>query len=302
MSQAPALRLRDFALIALICLAWGCNFLTSAAALRELPPLMFTAMRMAVLALALLPFLRWPPRGQWRLLIAVAICNVVLHFGTSFWSLKMAGDLASPAIVMQSYVPMAALLAWWLRGERFAWRTGLAIVVSFGGILVLGFDPIVLDNPQSLALMLISGFFLALGTVLMRGLSGIDLFSQQGWSAWIGLGPLLLWSTLAEPGAWSALAQSSWVGWGGAIYAALIASLLGHGLFYHLVQTHPVARITPYLLFAPLVAIGLGLWFWGDRPGPRLWIGGAMVLGGVLAIALRNFARQRVLVPDPGEI
>ena len=83
------------------------------------------------------------------MLIAVVVCNVVLHFGLSFWSLKLAGDLASPAIVMQSYVPMAVLLAWWLRGERFAWRTGLAIVVSFGGILVLGFDPIVLDNPQS---------------------------------------------------------------------------------------------------------------------------------------------------------
>jgi O-acetylserine/cysteine efflux transporter len=302
LSRAPALGLRDFGLITLICLAWGGNFLTSASALRELPPLMFTAMRMGVLALALLPFMRWPPRGQWRLLVAVAMSNVVLHFGLSFWSLKMAGDLASPAIVMQSYVPMAALLAWFMRGERFAWRTGLAILVSFAGILVLGFDPIVLDNPRSLALMLVSGFFLALGTVLMRGLVGIDLFSQQGWSAWIGVGPLLLWSSVVEPGAWSALRDASWVGWGGAVYAALIASLLGHGLFFKLVQTHPVAQITPYLLFSPLVAIALGLLYWGDRPGPRLWIGGAMVLGGVLAIALRNLAKQRSLVSDPSEI
>ena len=35
-------------------------------------------------------------------------------------------------------------------------------------------------------------------------------------------------------------------------------------------------------------AFALGIVFWGDRPGPRLWIGGAMVLGGVLSIALRQ--------------
>jgi O-acetylserine/cysteine efflux transporter len=299
---APAFTLRDVGLIALICLAWGCNFLTSAAALRELPPLMFTALRMALLGLVLLPFLRRPPRAQWPLLVAVVLCNVVLHFGLSFWSLKLAGDLASPAIVMQSYVPMAVLLAWWLRGERFAWRTGSAVLVSFAGVLVLGFDPIVLDNPQSLLLMLVSALFLAVGTVLMRGLAGIDAFSMQAWSAWIGLGPLLAWSTFAEPGAWAAVGTASWIAWGGVAWAALVASLLGHSLFFHLVQKHPVAQIAPYLLMAPIVAILLGVLFWGDRPGPRLWLGGSMVLGGVLAIALRALAKQRVVTQEPSEI
>jgi O-acetylserine/cysteine efflux transporter len=35
----------------------------------------------------------------------------------------------------------------------------------------------------------------------------------------------------------------------------------------------------------------------GDLVGPRLWIGGAMVLGGVLEIALRNRARARPAPP-----
>ena len=302
MSRAAPFSASDVGLVALICLAWGCNFLTSAAALRELPPLLFTALRMLVLGVVLLPWLRRPPRAQWPLLVAVVVCNVVLHFGLSFWSLKLAGDLASPAIVMQSYVPMAVLLAWLLRGERFAWRTGGAILVSFAGILVLGFDPIVLDNPQSLLLMLASALALAVGTVLMRALSGIDAFAMQAWSAWIGLAPLLAWSALAEPGAWSTLANASWIAWGGVAWAALVASLLGHSLFFKLVQKHPVAQIAPYLLMAPIVAVVLGIVVWGDRPGPRLWLGGAMVLGGVLAIALRTLAKQRVVSPEPTEI
>jgi len=286
---------RDLLLVLLICLAWAGNFLTSAFALREIPPLMFTAVRMCMLAIVLVAFIKRPPRGQWPLLAAVAVCNVVLHFGLSFWALKLSGDVSSPAIVMQSYVPMSAVLAWAVLGERFGWRTGAAIAISFSGVLVLGFDPLVLDKPVALLLMLVSSAFLAIGTVLMRQLSGIGMVSQQGWSALIAIGPLLALSAALEPGAVVALRAASWIGWAGAAYSALFASLLGHGLYYVLVQRHPVARITPWLLLTPVLAVLLGVLVWGDRPGPQLWIGGAMVLGGVLLIALRTMAKARAV-------
>ncbi|WP_407352715.1 DMT family transporter [Luteimonas sp. R10] len=289
---------RDLALVLLICLFWAVNFLVSAYALREIPPFLFTGVRMAFLAALLVWFVKPPPRAQWPLLAAVALVNGVLHFGTSFLALRMAGNLSSPAIVMQSYVPMAALLAWWLLGERFAWRTGFAIALSFAGVLVLGFDPMVLAAPAALAVMLVSSLLLALGTVLMRRLRGIDMISQQGWTAIIGLLPLLAISAVFEPGSFAQLRATSWIGWGGALYSAVFASLLGHGVFYLLVQRHPVAQVTPYLLITPVIAVALGIAFWGDRPGPALWIGGAMVLGGVLVIALRTLRKARTPVND----
>ena len=91
--------------------------------------------------------------------------------------------------------------------------------------------------------------------------------------------------------------QASALAWFGAAYAAFASSLLGHGLYYRLVQRHPVAQVTPWLLLVPVFAIALGMAFWGDRPGPRVLLGGAMVLGGVLAIALRAGVRQRALPP-----
>ena len=280
-------------MVALICLAWAGNFVTSKLALHEFPPLLFTALRLLLLCALLAPLIKRPAPGQWPRLAAVAVCNGVLHFGLSFWSLSLSSTLASPAIVMQSYVPMATLLAWWWLGERFHWRTGAAIAVSFAGVLVLGFDPAVLHAPEALLLMLVSAFFLALGTVLMRNLRGLDLFSQQGWTAIIGVFPLLLASWLLEPHPLAEIASASWVAWFGVVYAALVASVIGHGLYYVLVQRHPVAQVTPYLLAAPLLATLLGIWLLGDQVGPRLWLGGAMVLGGVLAIALRALAKQK---------
>jgi len=300
MSAARGLGGRDLVLVLVICIAWAANFLTSAFALREIPPFLFTAVRLAILALLLGAFVKPPAPGQWPRLVAVALCNGVLHFGLSFWALQLAGNLSSPAIVMQSYVPMAALLAWWWLGERFGWRTGLAIALSFAGVLVLGFDPMVFARPASLLLMLVSALFLAIGTVLMRPLKGLGMVSQQGWTAIIGLLPLLGLSALFEPGGFTALRAASWIGWGGAVYAAVFSSLLGHGLYYALVQRHPIAQVTPWLLLTPVLAVVLGLLFYGDHPGPQLWIGGAMVLGGVLLIALRALARARPMPPAEG--
>jgi O-acetylserine/cysteine efflux transporter len=282
---------RDFTLALVVCIVWAGNFLTSAHALQEIPPFLFSALRMIILALLLIAFLKPPPRQQWPRLVAVALLNGALHFGTSLWALRMAGDLSSPAIVMQSYIPMSVLLAWAILGERFAWRTGSAIALSFAGVLVLGFDPLVLDHPASLAMMLFSALLIALGTVLMRGLSGIDGVSLQGWTAVIGIVPLLAISAAIEPGGFAALRDAHWSSWGSAVYSAVFASLIGHTLFFKLVQRHPVAQVMPYLLLTPVFAVALGILVWGDRPGANLWIGGAMVLGGVLAIALRARAK-----------
>lgn len=292
---------RDVLLALLVCLAWAGNFLTSGLALREMPPLLFSGLRLALLALLLLAFLRRPAPGQWPRLLAIALCAGVLHFSLSFWSLKLAGNLSAPAILLQSYVPMSVLLAWLLLGERFGWRTGTAVALSFGGVLLLGFDPLVLRSPASLLLMLASAFFLAIATVLMRGLTAMDRYGMQGWIAVIGVLPLLGLSAWLEPEGIARLSDYSMTAWIGVAYAAIIASLLGHGLYYTLVQRHPVARVTPWLLLSPVFAIGLGIAFYGDRPGPRLWLGGAMVLGGILVIALRSQARARPL-PDPEEV
>ena len=114
----------------------------------------------------------------------------------------------------------------------------------------------------------------------------------------IGIPFLIVISLAIEDGQWHAIRTASLLDWAGVLSSGLIASLVGHGLLYWLVQRHPVSEVTPYLLMAPIVAITLGVLVWGDKPGPKLIIGGAMVLGGVLIVALRAITRRRVQ-PDP---
>jgi len=124
---------------------------------------------------------------------------------------------------------------------------------------------------------------------------------MQAWTAVVGVVPLLALSAWLEPGGFAAIPTFPPEAWAGVGYAALVASLLGHGMYYTLVQRHPVAKVMPWLLLTPVFAVALGIAFWGDRPGPRLWLGGAMVLGGIVVIALRSLATARA-APEANEI
>lgn len=282
---------RDLGLLLLVCVVWALNFLMSAIALREIPPITFTLLRFVALALVVCAFLRPAPAGQGLRLLAVSLLIGVVHFSLSFLALYLAGDLSSPAIVIQSYIPMTTVLAWWWLGEKFGWRTGLAIGVSFLGVLVLGLDPHVLSKPMALVTMLLSSLALAIATVMMRNLRGVSMLNQQAWMAVASIVPLIALSLWFEAGALARLPEVGAQAWLGVAYAALASSLLGHGIYYLLVQRHPVAVMMPWLLLVPVIAVGLGITFWGDRPGPRVFLGGAMVLGGVLIIALRKRAK-----------
>lgn len=275
---------KDSALVATVILAWAGNFLFSKLALREFPALLFTALRLAVLALVLVPFIRLPPRTQWPRLVLVALSTGVVHFGLGFWGLRLSPTIGAPMIIMQTYAPLSVVLARVFYGERISLIVAAAMAISFAGILVLGFDPAILAAPEAMGLLLASSFFLALGTVLMRRLTGVSMPTQQGLTAWIGVGPLLVWSALVEPGGFATISTASTTAWIGVAYAALIVSLVGHGLFYLLVQRHPVARVTPYLLTAPVLTTLLGVIVLGDPIGPRVIIGGLLVLGGVLTM------------------
>lgn len=284
--------LAHLALVLLICVVWGSNFLTSAIALQQVGPFAFTTMRMAALAVLLLPLLKWPPHNQRMRLFVVGITNGALHFGLSYWSLKLAGNLASPAILLQTYIPMTAILAAVVLKEHIGWKTGSGIALSFVGVMVLGFDPVVLAQPLSLFLMLAAAFFAAVGTVAMRPLKGVNVWNQQAWTAIVSILPMLAFTLMMETSQVAAVMNADWRVWFGLAWAVLLSSLVGHGLFYWLVQQHEVSKITPLLIIAPVIAVALGILFYGDELSPRIVFGGLLILGGVLVVSIRAKARR----------
>jgi O-acetylserine/cysteine efflux transporter len=282
-----AVRLRDLVLLIGITFIWGVNLITSKIGVNEIPPLMFTFLRFAIVAAILAPCLRIHP-GQMGTLALAALLSGALNFALSFAGLRRATNVASVAIITQLGVPFATILSVFMLGEVVRWRRRTGIALSFLGIVFLGFDPQIGDRWESVVLVVLSAFFGALGLIIVKRLQGFTPAELLGWTALISLPVLLVASLVMEQPDMGALITVSWRAWAALLFAALVASLIAHTGYFHLVQRYPVTSIAPLTTLSPVFSIVLGVLLLGDQLTWRIMIGGVCTLIGVLIITLRE--------------
>ena len=278
--------LSDFALLVFICLIWALNFIITKLALTELnaPPLLFSTLRFILVLLATLPWLLPMPRPRWRIL------TIGLLMGGGGFGLVSVGMMtASPssaAVVTQLGVPLTALLSVLMLGERIGWRRGLGIALTFCGAIAVMWDPRGFAISFGLLFVALSALASAFGLVLMKQMRGVAPLQFQ---AWVGLAsaiPLGLLSMAIETQPVERAVQGGWWFLGAVAFTALAVSLLGHTIFFRLVQRHEANLISTLTLMCPLMAIGMGVILLGDPFDMRMAIGTLVVLGGVLMIVL----------------
>ena len=286
--------IRDTSLLLLVCLIWGFNFIAAAQGMQHFSPLVFMTLRFLAVLVVMLPFLRLPPEGEWLRLVMVCLCIGAVHFTLLFWAIAISGDVSPIAILQQTYIPISVLLAMAFLGEQVGWRTLSAIAVAFCGVAVLSFDPLIFHQPFVLALALVAAVAQALGSVFMRSIRGVGALNFQAWTALLSLPLLVACSLLFESGQVQAIQTAGWLDWASVSYSGLVSSIVGYGLFFLLVQRNPVTTIMPFMLLMPVFAMIFGIVIWGDRPGVNLFVGGGLVLSGILYISLRSRAKAPV--------
>jgi len=288
---------RHLLLILAISLLWGLNFVAIAKAVEGLPPLFANAMRFGVVLLVLLPFLK-RVEGQMPILFGIAFLMGVVHFGAVFLAMALAIDIAPIAIAAQTNVPFATLLAVLVLGERIGiWRTA-GISLSFVGVSVMGLKPGAVDGQVSaLALVLFSAFAYAVAAILMRRIRHATPMTVQAWTALAAVPGSLLLSLAIERGQLAALANAPWESLAGVAYAAVAASIIGHGGMYYLLQRYPVSTVTPYFLLAPVFAVLAAMLLLDERLEGADLLGGMLTLAGVLVITLRQKRREPLRLP-----
>ncbi|MFZ1641903.1 MAG: EamA family transporter [Candidatus Contendobacter sp.] len=262
--DAPrSLNLGDWLLALLANTVWAFNFIAGKAGVVQFQPFLFTALRFAVLLLVLLPFLRWMP-GRMHGVLGIALVQGILHFSLVFAGLEASGDIASVAIASQLYVPFSALLAVVWLGETLEWRRLAGIALAFGGVLVIGFDPIVFHHLNALLLITAGAAAMAVATIQMRQLRGVGVFALQAWIALCATPALALLSLLFEHGQTDAMRTATGLELAAPVYSAIGASLIGHGIVYYLLRRYPVSVTTPLMLLSPVLAVAFGVLLWGD--------------------------------------
>jgi O-acetylserine/cysteine efflux transporter len=283
-----AIRSRDLFLLLGITFIWGFNLITSKVGVDEIPPILFTFLRFAIVAVVLIPALRIQP-GQMSAVVVAALLSGAFHFALNFAAIRRATNVSSVAIASQLGVPFSTLLSVALLGETVRWRRWTGIALSFIGIGIMGFDPQIGDHWESLALVVASAFMGALGLIAVKKLKGFTPVELLAWTVWISLPVLLLVSLRVEqPDFLRLAAETSWKAWAALVFAAVAASLVAHTGYFHLVQRYPVTSVAPLTTLSPVFAVIFGVTLLGDRLTERILAGGACTLLGVIIITLRE--------------
>lgn len=284
---------RDRLLATAVAVLWGGNFLAIHVGLQHFPPLFMAALRFAVIAVPVL-LLVPRPRVPLRWLLGYG-----LGFGTvQFVFLFVAMDIGMPtglaSLVLQASAPFTVLLAATLLREPLSPRQGVGI-----GLAVLGLAAIAVSRAQSSALLpvlltLLGALGWAFGNLANRlavrdaGDPAPHPLSLTLWMSVIPPLPLLAASWVVEgPAAgWDALrAALTPAGRPGLLalaYVAVLATVVGSGIWTALMGRYPAGVVAPYSLLVPVVGIALAATVLGERPSAVELVSAAVIVGGVL--------------------
>src|SRR5882724_11851195 len=126
----------------IIYFVWGSTFLAIRVGLREVPPLLFAAMRFLVAGLVLYGWMiakgeRSPTRRQWMSVVLLAFLIFVVDYGLLFWAEQRVPS--GIAAVMMATIPVFIALSeiLFLRTQRLTVRLTFALLVGIGGVAVL---------------------------------------------------------------------------------------------------------------------------------------------------------------------
>lgn len=279
---------RDFAVLVLICLAWGMSNVVSKVVVGhwDVPPLAFAAVRFVLVAAVTLPWLLPAPRPLWRILL-VGLLMGGGNFALLFIGLQTASPSAA-AIVVQLGVPITTLLSVAVLGERIRWRRGLGVLLTMIGALTVIWNPEGLSLSRGLWFVAAAAAAGSVGAILLKQMEEIRPLQFQAWVGFASLWPLAAGSLLFETRQWEAMLGAGWGFVAAVVFSALIVSVVAHTAYYGLIQRYEANLLAPLTLMTPLATIGLGVLITGDRFDTRMAVGAALALLGVLIVALRR--------------
>nr|WP_246214597.1 DMT family transporter [Modestobacter muralis] len=273
-----------------ITAALGGCFLGVRWGLRDAPLLWLAALRALLggTALALLAAVQRRPLPRsartWGTVAALGVVNVSLAFAAMFAGID--GLATGTAAVLANAQPLLILLpAWWLYGERVSARTGVALVLGFGGLLVVAVPG---GGGSGALLSLLAALAVTAGTLLVRRLGGVDVVVASAAHLLIGGVVLAVVAVMVE-----GAPQIDWTPRFLAVLAflGLIATAATTLAWFVETQRCPLSTLTPWMFLVPVFGLLIGIAVLGERPDGWTVAGIVLVLASMrLALTQRGAA------------
>jgi O-acetylserine/cysteine efflux transporter len=282
---------------------WGFNFVVIRWGLGTFPPLLLACLRFVVAALPV--FFLPRPRLPWAQLILIGCLWFVGQFAFLFTGMRVGMPPGLASVVMQAQAFMTILFAAIVLHERPNARQIAGILVAACGLVTIAAsvtgsaDDLTVTG---LCLILAGAASWALGNVSLRRAGKADMLAMVVWLSLVPPLPLFALSLLIEgPDAIvGAFATVDAVSVGSVLYLGIFATIVGFGIWGHLLKLYPAAVVSPFSLLVPPFGVISASFVFGEQFGPLRIAAMVMILAGLAITVLpgrRIGATARV--PNP---
>ncbi|MEZ7517406.1 EamA family transporter [Psychrobacter sp. Arc9] len=275
------------ALAVLVTFIWGVNFTFIAWGLESFPPLMLTALRFFFTAVPLVLFLK-PPKFN-RTLFIYAIGTFVMQYAFVFTAMHLGSSPGLTALLLQIQIFITVLLAYFILGEAVSRMQIVGMLVGVLGLSVIALN---LGGDMPLAgfiCILIAAIGWSFGNIASKQASkqasekaseqtalkamqqatrvsvatsstgknkasALSALALVVWGGLIACVILTISSLTFETDAWqlatfTEASLKSWLSLGFIVY---ISTLIGFGLWAHLLSQNTASKVMPFALLVPV--------------------------------------------------
>ena len=305
------------ALAVLVTFIWGVNFTFIAWGLESFPPLMLTALRFFFTAVPLVFFLK-PPKFN-RTLLIYAIGTFVMQYAFVFTAMHLGASAGLTALLLQIQIFITVLLAYFILGEAVSRMQIIGMLVGVLGLSVIALN---LGGDMPLAgfvCILIAAIGWSFGNIASKQVS--TQATQQGsdgaiitsnternkasalsalalvvWGGLIACVILTLSSLIFETEAWqlatfNEASLKSWLSLGFIVY---VSTLIGFGLWAHLLSQNTASKVMPFALLVPVFGMTTSVLLTGEVVTWWKMLAMILILSGlVLANIKMKMGRKR---------
>jgi len=253
-------------------------------------PILFGSLRMGIVFLCLIPFCKIiiPPKKYWLPLIGFSIfmgagVNMFLYL-----SLKVASIIAPITIGAQLGIPFAIIVSSIFLSEGISFKKWILIFTSFLGIILIAFDPKIVDEILGMLFISAMAFFYGLSQVFSRYLNELDVKFTNAFMGLVGFIMLATLSQLFEGNVVHQIRSININGWLTLLYAGIIISIFGHMMMFYLYKFYPVGKVLPFYALFPVFGLILTFFIFGEIPTIIMVCGGIIVVTSVYLLQKIN--------------
>ena len=248
-----------------------------------IPPILFGALRMSVVFICLIPFFKFQTVEKKYIipLIGFSVCFGVAVNMFLYLSINASSILAPITIGAQLSIPFGIILSSVFLNEKISYKKWLLIATSFFGIVLLAFDPNVVEEILGSLLICGMAFFYGMSQVFSRYLKDLDIKFTNTIMSLTGFLILIILSSIFEKNTFETIRNISLGSWFTVLYAGAIISLLGHLMMFYLYKFYPVDMVLPFYALFPIFGLILTYFIFGEIPSLITVTGGIIVITSV---------------------